>query len=53
MKVYIVLYKNLIDLDSFCEVFATNEAAQNYADVLKKQNPTLEFYVEELEVREE
>jgi len=53
MKVYIVFYKNLSYLDIFCDVFATHEAAQNYADALEKQYIGLDYYVGELEVREE
>ena len=53
MKVYIVFYKNFLGDDIFCGVFASQEAAQKYADTLKGINPKFEFKVEEWEVRGE
>ena len=53
MKVYIVLYEDLLDDGIFCDVFASQEAAKKFADAAEAQNEGITFKVEEWEVREE
>ena len=52
MKVYIVFYEDFLDDEIFCDVFASREAAQNFADAAEDQNEGITFKVEEWEVRE-